>query len=183
MRNTTDYRKLTERAAERIYKTRKSEVRGEIGELLLHAICRQFSGTFPAVSKIYYKDSSNKDELEHREIIERGFRALGAFDYSVPTLLLDMEALVNYHCALRGLDEVDYSLMAQKLDNVFCHHWVKALDEYGVPLPLGKKLEFLIRETFALDDAIDSVRQYCRSRSGRDRLTPFEISLIEAALS
>jgi Cap4 SAVED domain len=57
--NITDYRKLIEDAAERIYKTEKSESRGEIGELLLHAVCRQFSGTFPAVSKIYYKDSSN----------------------------------------------------------------------------------------------------------------------------
>jgi hypothetical protein len=50
---------LIETAAERIYKTEKSAHRGEIGELLLHAICRQFSGTFPAISKIYYKDSSN----------------------------------------------------------------------------------------------------------------------------
>jgi hypothetical protein len=57
--NVTDYRKLIEDAAERIYKTEKSESRGEIGELLLHAICRQFSGTFPAVSKVYYKDASN----------------------------------------------------------------------------------------------------------------------------
>jgi hypothetical protein len=57
--NITDYRKLIEIAAERIYKTEKSETRGEIGELLLHAICRQFSGTFPAISKVYYKDSSN----------------------------------------------------------------------------------------------------------------------------
>jgi hypothetical protein len=36
----------------------------------------------------------------------------------------------------------------------------KALDEYGVPIPLGKKLEFLVREIFTLDDAVDSVRQY-----------------------
>jgi Cap4 SAVED domain len=57
--NITDYRKLVELAAERIYKTEKTKLRGEIGELLLHAICRQFSGTFPAVSKVYYKDSSN----------------------------------------------------------------------------------------------------------------------------
>jgi hypothetical protein len=59
IRSTTDYRKLTEQSVERIYKTHKSDVRGEIGELLLHAICRQFSGTFPSVSKVYYKDSSN----------------------------------------------------------------------------------------------------------------------------
>lgn len=57
--NITDYRKLIEGAAARIYRTEKSELRGEIGEILLHAFCRQFSGTFPAISKVYYKDSSN----------------------------------------------------------------------------------------------------------------------------
>lgn len=59
LENITDIRKLIEQAAQRVYKTQKSELRGEIGELLLHAICRQFSGTFPTVSKVYYKTSSN----------------------------------------------------------------------------------------------------------------------------
>ena len=57
--NMTDYRKLLETAARRVYDVDTSQNRGEIGELLLHAICRQFSGTFPTVSKIYYKTSSN----------------------------------------------------------------------------------------------------------------------------
>jgi len=125
----------------------------------------------------------DRDELEHKEIIERGFRALGAFDYSIPTLLLDMEALVNYHCIRRGIDQVDYSLMAQMLDNLFTHHWVKALDEYGIPIPLGKKLEFLVRDVFSLEEAISSVQSYCRSQAGKDRLTRFELSLIEASLN
>ncbi|MCK1485914.1 DUF1837 domain-containing protein [Bradyrhizobium sp. 193] len=59
LRTTTDFRKLIEQAAQRIYSTEKSETRGEVGELLLHAMCRQFSGTFPTVSKVYYKTSSN----------------------------------------------------------------------------------------------------------------------------
>jgi uncharacterized protein DUF1837 len=57
--NITDYRKLIEIAARRVYEIEKSENRGEIGELLLHIVCRQFSGTFPTVSKVYYKSSSN----------------------------------------------------------------------------------------------------------------------------
>jgi hypothetical protein len=57
--NITDYRKLIETAACRIYDVEKSATRGEIGELLLHIVCRQFSGTFPTVSKVYYKTSSN----------------------------------------------------------------------------------------------------------------------------
>src|SRR5712691_204515 len=59
IKNTTDFRKLIELAARRVYNTEKTESRGEIGELLLHAVCRQFPGTFPTVSKVYYKTSSN----------------------------------------------------------------------------------------------------------------------------
>jgi uncharacterized protein DUF1837 len=57
--NITNYRKLIETAARRVYEIEKSDNRGEIGELLLHIICRQFSETFPTVSKVYYKSSSN----------------------------------------------------------------------------------------------------------------------------
>lgn len=57
--NITDYRKLLEMAVRRVYDLDTSEGRGEIGELLLHVVCRQFSGTFPTVSKVYYKTSSN----------------------------------------------------------------------------------------------------------------------------
>jgi len=124
-----------------------------------------------------------KDELEHERIIENGFRALAAFDYSIPKLLVDMEALVNFHCEARGLEQVNYSLMAQMLDNLFNHHWIKALEEYGVPTPLGRKVEFLVRDTYALEDAIDLVKVYCRSQAGEDRLTAFEIGLIDSALS
>ena len=124
----------------------------------------------------------DRDQLEHREIIERGFQALGIFDYSIPKLLLDMEALVNFHCRQRGLEEVNYSYMAQALDNYFSHHWVKALDEYGIPFPLGRKIEFLFRGSPTLEDAVVSVKAYYRSRPAERRLTPTELKLIDAAL-
>jgi hypothetical protein len=47
------------RAARAVYTTQKSRARGEIGELLLHVILRQVFGTVPAISKIFFKDSSN----------------------------------------------------------------------------------------------------------------------------
>ena len=59
LETTTDYRRLIEKAARRVYNIEKTDKRGEIGELLLHAICRHFSGTFPTVSKVYYKTASN----------------------------------------------------------------------------------------------------------------------------
>lgn len=46
-------------AAVSVYATDKYRRRGEFGELLLHAALVDFYGAEPAVSKIYYEDSSN----------------------------------------------------------------------------------------------------------------------------
>lgn len=58
--NTSEVRRLMERAIEHLYSERAGPSRGELGELLLHICCRQFFGTFPAVSKLFYKTSSNE---------------------------------------------------------------------------------------------------------------------------
>lgn len=50
---------LIRKAARSIYATDKYRRRGEFGELLLHILMRQVFKTIPAISKIYYKDSSN----------------------------------------------------------------------------------------------------------------------------
>jgi hypothetical protein len=121
-------------------------------------------------------------EADQPEAIEKGFRALGAFDYGVPKVLLDMESLVNFHCALLDIELVNYSYMAYALDKLFDHHWVKALEEYGIPFPLGKKLSFLVSGLHNLEDAVDAVRVYCRSEAGTRFLLPIEQDIIEAAL-
>ena len=46
-------------AAETIYRSSKYVNRGEVGEILLHAIIRQEFGSIPAISKIFFKDSPN----------------------------------------------------------------------------------------------------------------------------
>jgi hypothetical protein len=46
-------------AAQSIYKSKKYKNRGEFGEILLHAILRQHEGSIPAISKYFFKDSSN----------------------------------------------------------------------------------------------------------------------------
>ena len=51
--------RLLHRAAQRVYRTKKFEQRGEFGELLLHIVARQVFKTLPAISKIYYKDADN----------------------------------------------------------------------------------------------------------------------------
>jgi hypothetical protein len=53
------YLKLRQAAA-RIYKSEAYEKRGEIGEISLHAICREFFGTIPFAPRVFYLTSSNE---------------------------------------------------------------------------------------------------------------------------
>lgn len=46
-------------AARSVYTTQKYQKRGEFGELILHAILRQFFDTSAIVKKLYFKDSAN----------------------------------------------------------------------------------------------------------------------------
>jgi Cap4 SAVED domain len=51
--------RLLGQAARSVYTSPRFKRRGEIGELLLHSILRQTQETVPAISKYFYKDSSN----------------------------------------------------------------------------------------------------------------------------
>ncbi|KIG05322.1 hypothetical protein BurMR1_3635 [Burkholderia sp. MR1] len=46
-------------AARKIYQTDAYRNRGEFGELILHVALKKVFATLPAISKIYFKDSSN----------------------------------------------------------------------------------------------------------------------------
>lgn len=48
------------KAAKSVYATDKYKKRGEFGELLLHAVLRDFYGAEPAIAKIYYKTAANE---------------------------------------------------------------------------------------------------------------------------
>jgi len=50
---------LIAKAAHTVYMSDKYQKRGEIGELLLHVICREVFKTHPAITKYFYKDSAN----------------------------------------------------------------------------------------------------------------------------
>lgn len=52
------YVRLREAAA-RIYDSEHYKARGEIGEITLHAICRDFFGTIPFAPRVFYLTSSN----------------------------------------------------------------------------------------------------------------------------
>src|SRR5262249_32608915 len=51
---------LMREAAQRVYKSKKFQNRGEFGELFLHIAIRQVFKSLPAISKIYYKTARNE---------------------------------------------------------------------------------------------------------------------------
>jgi len=57
--NGATWKNLLRKATLSIYTTLKSENRGEFGEILLHALIREHFNSKPAVSKVFYKTSSN----------------------------------------------------------------------------------------------------------------------------
>jgi hypothetical protein len=60
-----------QQAAARVYTSKKYGQRGEAGEIALHAICRDFFGTIPISSRVFYKSASKW----RRESIWFGARA------------------------------------------------------------------------------------------------------------
>jgi hypothetical protein len=63
-------------AAIRIYKTKKYKTRGEIGEISIHAICRDFFDTIPFAPRVFYLTSSNdvvkSFDMAHVRYIKKG---------------------------------------------------------------------------------------------------------------
>jgi hypothetical protein len=57
--NSATAMRLLRRAAKTVFTTPKYQKRGEFGELLLHALIREVFDSQPAISKIYYKSSTN----------------------------------------------------------------------------------------------------------------------------
>lgn len=53
-------RKKLKEAAKRVYTTDNYKKRGEFGELILHLLLRDYFGSTPLISKIYFKDADNK---------------------------------------------------------------------------------------------------------------------------
>lgn len=65
-------------AAVRVYRSENYRKRGEIGEIILHAICREYFDTIPIAPRVFYKTSSNDvvksfDMVHVRYLKEKSF--------------------------------------------------------------------------------------------------------------
>ena len=68
-----------QQAAVRIYTSQNYKKRGEVGEIALHAICRDFFGTVPFAPRVHYLTASN-DVVKSFDMVHVKYLEQGAFE-------------------------------------------------------------------------------------------------------
>jgi hypothetical protein len=135
-------------AAKKIYQTDKYKNRGEFGELLLHVALKQLAGTVPAISKLYFKDSSNHTvkgfDAVHVVPGERGLQLwLGEvkFYQDIYGAIKDVCEELELHFGRTYLRN-EFLFVGSKIDDVWPH---------------AKALRALLDENKSLDEIFDVV--------------------------
>jgi hypothetical protein len=141
--------RLLKRAAQVVYATDKYQRRGEFGELLLHAVVRQLFGSVPAISKLFYKDSSNDtvkgfDAVHVVPVNDRLELWLGEVKFyeDVNTAIRDVVAELHDHTRVDYLRS-EFALIVNKIDNAW---------------PFSERLKRLLDPTTSLDEVFDCLR-------------------------
>ena len=137
------------RAASMVYTTDKYDRRGEIGELLLYSIMRQFYGTVPAISKLFFKTATNETV--------KGFDAVHVVPIgdALELWLGEVKLYSNIHSAIREVvnelnDHVDVNYLRREfmlIGNKIEADW-----------PHSASLQRLIAENTSLDKVFSQLR-------------------------
>jgi hypothetical protein len=120
-------RRALRKAAKSLYQTEKYGRRGEFGELLLHAVLREYKSTIPAIKKIYFEDSVNDtvkgfDAVHIVEAADGLELWLGEVKFykSLSSAMRDVVAELNLHSE-RDYLRNEFMLIANKLDPEWPH--------------------------------------------------------------
>lgn len=142
--------KLLSRAALRVFKNADPENRGEVGEILLHAICRQEFGTLPIIPRLFYKMRSNDSvtsvDLVHLTVDEE--------TGSVELWLGEAKLFDNVKSAMYSA----YKSLKSLWDPLFLKE-AKALigPKIDPSTPFSETLAWLFEEETSLDEIVDRI--------------------------
>lgn len=100
--------------------------------------------------------------------------------YNFPRYLRALDLIQKYIFQKNNLPHGDYTMIATQIENFFLDPAVCALDEYGIPIETGRKIEAALSPDGDLDIALKRLRTI--DLSALD-LTPFERQLIRDAMS
>lgn len=138
------------------------------------------------VSKL--RDNSLKDLIAMEM---DGSRHLGADDaventlefirqwptYRFPKLAMGVCRIQSFVAERQGRSRLaSYSFYVGQVESLFSDPALMALDEYGLPFPLAKKLELRLASDGSLDGAL---RKLALMRPERLQLTPFEMQILD----
>jgi hypothetical protein len=126
----------------------EKNLRGEFGELLLHAIMSEYHHTLPAISKIYYKDGPNE--------VVKGFDAVHVvmLNDSLELWLGEAKFYKNARKAIKeALSSVEEHLEKDYLRTEFAAIYRKIDNQW----PHAAKLKKLINPRTSLDEVFNAV--------------------------
>lgn len=139
---------LLQKAARSIYQTSKYEGRGEFGELILHIILRQCFNTAPAISKIFFKDSSN-DTV-------KGFDSVHVV-YDGVKLDLFLGEVKFYKNINDAINDVIAELDLHTKSNYLRSEFSAILNKIDSEFPLASQLRELLHSNKSLDTIVDRI--------------------------
>ena len=142
--------KLLARAAMRVFKQKDPSKRGELGEVLLHAACRQEFGTLPVIPRLFYKMRSN-DQVTGVDVVHL------TYDQETDKLDLWLGEAKLYD----DLSQAKYSALnsVKALWDAVNLSEMKALvgPKIEPTAPYAEKLNWLFEEETSLDEIVDRI--------------------------
>jgi hypothetical protein len=100
-------------------------------------------------------------------------------NFHFPRILMAIDAIQKDVARRLKKPSGDYSFFAKQVENMFLDPSIVSLDEYGVPIELGRKLERYLASDGNLDIALDKLKRLPIQELG---LEPFERLLLADAI-
>lgn len=138
--------RLVRKAAHQIYTSEKYKRRGEFGEIILHAILRQEFNTLPAISKVFFKDSSN-DTV-------KGFDAVHVVNTKDEELELWLGEVKFYKSISRAINDVIQELKIHSETNYLRSEFIAIENKIDSQWPLAQSLKKLMDNSTTMDETI-----------------------------
>lgn len=129
-------------------------------------------------SQIEYLRNTNTGEADDAVQQTIDFIRLWA-TFNFPRLLHTLDLIQRDVFGRLGLPSGNYDFYANQVENLFLDPAIIALDEYGIPLELARKLQSEIRPDGDLDIALQALKEF---ELDALKLSDFEIELLKNAI-
>ena len=139
----------------------------------LHQLSR--SRSIASFMRWFVRMFQNDDSIE--VALDRGFQFMSACDFTFPNIIGAIESLAKHHLPT---ENINYSVYIARLENLFRPAWMKAADEFGIPLPLAERLADYVPADSSIDNAIQRLRHALSE--GIDGLDEVDRRILESAL-